>query len=233
MGKGWVPSLMNSELTPQTTCRTVSVSTSTAQLTGDLVVPAGAQGVVLLVQGINNSPPPKQYLAKLLHQASLATLMIELLTPDEVTFDQRTRQLRFDAAGLLADRVVGATDWLLHTPATQHLSIGYFGDGTAGAAILAAAAKRSSVVKAIVSRGGWLDLIWSTLTQVHAPTLLIVGGLDLPIVTVNEEAIFLMDQASETCLDVIPGASHRFVESDTLEQAEVRASEWFQRFLHP
>ncbi|MFH7243837.1 MAG: dienelactone hydrolase family protein [Spirulina sp.] len=188
---------------------------------------------MLLVQGINNGSPSRQYLAKLLHQARLATLKIALLTPDEAAFDQRTRQLRFDAAGLLADRVIGATDWLRHTPATQGLAIGYFGDGTAGAAILVAAAKRSSIVKAVVSRGGWLDLIWSTLTQVHAPTLLIVGGLDLPMITVNEEAMVLMDQASEKYLDVIPGASHRFVESDTLEQAEVRASEWFQRFLHP
>lgn len=222
---------MNIGLTLDITHRTTPVSAKTVQLNGDLVVPQEAQGVVLIIRERNTIPPRQHYLADLLYQASLATLTIDLLTPDEAAFDQRTRELRFDAAGLLANRVAGATDWLRHTPATQDLPIGYFGEGTSGAAILAASAKRYSMIKAVVARGGWLDLIWPTLTQVHAPTLLIVGGRDLPIITVNEEAMFLMDKAQEKHLEIIFGASHRFVEPDTLEKAETVACQWFQRFL--
>jgi putative phosphoribosyl transferase len=189
----------------------------------------------VLVYGMGSSAqsPRSQYLAKLLRQSGVATLLIDLHTPKEAEFDLHTRQLRFGVAGLLADRVAGVTDWLRHTPATEHLEIGYFGDGTAGAAVLAAAAKRPSLVKAIVSRRGRLDLVGPALTQVNAPTLLIVGSRDIPVIAMNKDAMFLMDQAPEKRLAVVPGASHQFIEPATFERSAALASEWFQRFLHP
>lgn len=125
---------MNFGLSANFPHQSVSVSASTVQLEGDLVAPADAQGVVLLVQGKegNHWPDHSQYLAELLQRAGLATLLIDLLTPAEAAFEQRPQPLRLDAAGLLADRVVGATDWLRHTPATQHLKIGYLGKKLAG-----------------------------------------------------------------------------------------------------
>ena len=224
--------IMNLELTPKLAPQGISDFTDIIQLQGDLILPSRAQGVVLIAQSGNIKNSHYDNLSNLLYRANLATLTINLLTPSETIFDQHTRQLRFDAAGVLANRVINITDWLHDHPETQHLPIGYFGEGAVGAAILVAATKRISVVKAVVSLGGWLDLIWPTLSQVYTPTLLIVGELDLPMITVNQEAIYLINQVLDKCMEIIPGASHRFVESEALEKVESMTSEWFQLFLH-
>ena len=127
--------IMNLKLTSKLTRQEASISTDTIQLQGDLMIPPQAQGIVLIAQRRNIKCSYHSNLANFLYKANLATLTINLLTPCEAIFDQRTRQLRFDAAGILANRIVSITDWLRHTPETQHLPIGYFGEGTAGAAI--------------------------------------------------------------------------------------------------
>jgi dienelactone hydrolase len=212
----------------------VSVSADSVKLEGNLVIPAGAQGIVLFAHGSGSSrhSPRNRYVASVLQQEGLATLLLDLLTAQEEKIDLRTRQLRFDI-GLLATRLVGATDWLSHTPTTQHLNIGYFGASTGSAAALIAATKRPDAVKAIVSRGGRPDLAGSALTCVQAPTLLIVGGHDFPVITMNEDALALLDQAAAKQLEIIPGATHLFEEAGTLDQVAVLASQWFNRYLVP
>lgn len=210
----------------------VSVSINSIQLEGNLVIPAGAQGIVLFAHGSGSSrhSPRNRYVANVLQQAGLATLLLDLLTIEEEEIDLRSRQLRFDI-GLLSARLVGATDWLRHTSATQQLSIGYFGASTGSAAALIAATQRPDVVKAIVSRGGRPDLAGSALTRVRAATLLIVGGYDLPVIAMNEDALTLLKQAAERQLEIIPRATHLFEEPGTLEQVSVLASQWFRRYL--
>lgn len=212
--------------------RLVSVTTDSALLEGNLAIPADAEGIVLFAHGSGSSrhSPRNRYVASVLQQAGLATLLLDLLTAKEERVDLRTRQLRFDI-GLLADRLVGATDWLSRTAETQALSIGYFGASTGSAAALIAATKRPDVVKAIVSRGGRPDLAGSALLQVQAPTLLIVGGRDIPVISMNEDAFDLMEQTTEKHLEIVPGATHLFEEAGTLEQVAVLASQWFQRYL--
>lgn len=210
----------------------VSVSAGSVKLEGALVIPAGAQGIVLFAHGSGSSrhSPRNRSVASVLQQAGLATLLLDLLTPQEEAIDIRTRQLRFDIH-LLAMRLVGATDWLRQTAATQDLSIGYFGASTGSAAALIAATQRSDVVQAIVSRGGRPDLAGSALSCVQAPTLLIVGGNDFLVITMNEDALALLDQAPEKQLAIVPGATHLFEEPGTLEQVAALASRWFQRYL--
>lgn len=210
----------------------VSVAAGSAFLEGNLAIPTNAQGIILFAHGSGSSrhSPRNRYVASVLQQARLATLLLDLLTAKEERIDLRTRQLRFDI-GLLADRLVGATDWLSRTPETQSLNIGYFGASTGSAAALIAATKRPEVVRAIVSRGGRPDLAGSALSYVQAPTLLIVGGRDIPVISMNEDALDLMEQTAEKQLEIVPGATHLFEEVGTLEQVAVLASQWFQRYL--
>jgi putative phosphoribosyl transferase len=210
----------------------VVVTTDSVKLNGDLVIPAGAQGIVLFAHGSGSSrhSPRNRYVASVLQTAGLATLLLDLLTAAEEDIDIQTRQLRFDI-DLLASRLVGATDWLLHNPATQQLSIGYFGASTGSAAALIAATKRPNVVKAIVSRGGRPDLAGAALPQVQAPTLLIVGGSDFPVIAMNEDALAQLDRAIAKQLEVIPRATHLFEEPGTLERVAVLASQWFKYYL--
>ncbi len=209
----------------------ISVSIDSIQLEGNLVIPKGAQGIVLFAHGSGSSrhSPRNRYIVSVLQQAGLATLLLDLLTTEE-EIDSRTRQLRFDI-GLLAARLVGATDWLCHTTATQALKIGFLGTSTGSAAAFIAATKRPEVIKAIVSKGGRPDLAGTILPQVKAPTLLIVGGHDFPVVAMNEDALALLDQAAERQLEIIPRATHLFDEPGTLEQVAMLASQWFKRYL--
>ncbi|HEY9639651.1 MAG TPA: dienelactone hydrolase family protein [Coleofasciculaceae cyanobacterium] len=211
----------------------VSVFTDSVKLEGNLVIPAGAQGVVLFAHGSGSSrhSPRNRYVATVLQQEGLATLLLDLLTAEEEEIDLRTRQLRFDI-GLLATRLAGATDWIRRTPATQSLNIGYFGASTGSAAALIAAAQRPDVVKAIVSRGGRPDLAGAALPQVQAPTLLLVGGHDFSVIVLNEDALARLEQAAEKQLKIVPGATHLFEEPGTLEQVAELASQWFKRYLH-
>jgi putative phosphoribosyl transferase len=201
-------------------------------LEGNLSLPEGASGVVLFAHGSGSSrhSTRNRYVARLLNEAKLATLLIDLLTPDEEAVDLRTAHLRFDI-GLLANRLVGATDWLTQQPDTRHLRIGYFGASTGAAAALVAAAERPEVVGAVVSRGGRPDLAGPALPRLRAPTLLIVGGNDVPVIELNRAAFEQL--RSEKQLVIIPGATHLFEEPGALDQVARLAREWFERYLVP
>ncbi|RCJ24582.1 hydrolase [Nostoc sp. ATCC 43529] len=208
----------------------VLVTAGEVKLEGNLVIPDNATGIVLFAHGSGSSrhSPRNRYVAEVLQQAGLATLLIDLLTLEEEEIDLRTRHLRFDI-GLLASRLVGATDWLTHNPDTRHLKVGYFGASTGAGAALVAAAERPEAVQAIVSRGGRPDLAPSALPHVTAPTLLIVGGYDLPVIAMNEDALQQLQTSKR--LVIIPNASHLFEEPGALTAAAQLASEWFTHYL--
>jgi dienelactone hydrolase len=153
---------------------------------------------------------------------------MDLLTPDEEAVDELTRHHRFDI-GLLADRLVEASDWVRKQPDTRNLPIGYFGASTGAGAALVAAAKRPDLVKAIVSRGGRPDLAGPALPLVKAPTLLIVGGRDEVVIELNRQAFNQL--RCEKRLEIVPGATHLFEEPGTLEQVARLARDWFVRYL--
>jgi putative phosphoribosyl transferase len=210
----------------------VHISVPSVVLEGSLALPAGACGVVLFAHGSGSSrhSPRNRYVAEVLHRGGLGTLLFDLLTADEERIDARTAELRFDIP-LLARRLVGATDWLASRPATGDLRIGYFGASTGGGAALIAAAERPRAVGAVVSRGGRPDLAGAALTRVQAPTLLIVGGEDAPVILMNREA--LSELRCEKKLEIVPGATHLFEEPGTLEAAARLAREWFLDHLRP
>ncbi|HSK99604.1 MAG TPA: dienelactone hydrolase family protein [Rubrobacteraceae bacterium] len=214
--------------------RAVRVPAGPIYLEGNLVVPEGARGVVLFAHGSGSGrmSPRNRYVARVLQRAGLATLLIDLLTPEEEEVDLRTRHLRFDI-GLLANRLTGATDWLSRNPETRHLHIGYFGASTGAAAALVAAAERpySYKVGAVVSRGGRPDLAGEALSAVEAPTLLIVGGNDLPVLGMNREAMERL--RVEKRLEIVPGATHLFEETGALEEVARLAAGWFSHHLVP
>ncbi len=212
--------------------RPVRVFAEAVVLDGDLAVPDGATGIVLFAHGSGSSrrSPRNRYVAGELRRAGLATLLMDLLTPQEEAVDLRTSHLRFDI-GLLAERLVGAIDWLEQQPATRDLRVGLFGASTGAGAALVAAAARPEMVDAVVSRGGRPDLAGPALTIVQAPTLLLVGGNDLPVLTLNQEA--LEQIPAEKRLEVVPGASHLFEEPGALEEVARLAGDWFTRYLAP
>jgi len=212
--------------------RPVRVPAGTATLEGDLGVPEGAHGVVLFAHGSGSSRHSvrNRFVAGALRGGGLATLLLDLLTPDEEAVDARTAHLRFDI-GLLADRLVAATDWLAANPDTRGLKIGYFGASTGGGAALVAAAERPDLVGAVVSRGGRPDLAGPSLAHVRAPTLLIVGGRDEPVIGMNREA--MQHPRAETRLEIVPGATHLFEEPGALEKVARLAEDWFLRHLRP
>jgi putative phosphoribosyl transferase len=180
--------------------------------------------------GSGRHSPRNRYVAQVLREAGLATLLIDLLTAEEEEVDLRTRHLRFDI-GLLAERLVGATEWLERNPDTQDLRVGYFGASTGAGAALVAAAERPEPIGAIVSRGGRPDLAGPALPRVTAPTLLIVGGNDFPVIGMNQEA---MEQLrTEKRLEIVPGATHLFEEPGALEEVARLAADWFVRHLDP
>ncbi len=178
--------------------------------------------------GSSRLSPRNLYVARILNKAGLATLLIDLLTPDEEVVDSLTSHLRFDV-GMLAERLVGATEWLLQHRGTGHLDIGYFGASTGAGAALVAAAEKPDVVGAVVSRGGRPDLAGPALDGVKAPTLLIVGGNDAPVIEMNRKAMAQM--RAETKMDIVPGATHLFEEPGALEEVARLARDWFQRHL--
>jgi pimeloyl-ACP methyl ester carboxylesterase len=210
----------------------VQVPAGAVTLEGNLTLPQDCQAVVLFAHGSGSSrhSPRNRYVARLLNEAKLATLLIDLLTLHEEAIDAHTAQLRFDI-DLLAKRLVDATDWLTQFPDTKQLRIGYFGASTGAAAALVAAAERPDQVRAIVSRGGRPDLAGAALPRVRAPTLLIVGGNDVQVIQLNQMA--LAQLRSEKQLVIIPGATHLFEEPGALEKVARLAREWFQRHLIP
>ncbi|MCZ7572134.1 MAG: dienelactone hydrolase family protein [Ardenticatenaceae bacterium] len=199
-------------------------------LEGNLSVPEGARGIVLFAHGSGSSrfSPRNRSVAQVLRRAGVGTLLIDLLTAQEEAVDVQTRHLRFDIP-LLAERLVGATDWLGQNPDTRDLRVGYFGASTGAGAALVAAAERPDAVGAVVSRGGRPDLAGRALSRVRAPTLLIVGGNDVPVIAMNEEA--LEQLRSEKKLVIVPGATHLFEEPGALEEVARLAADWFGRYL--
>ena len=208
----------------------VKVPVGRVTLEGNLVLPRGAQGVVLFAHGSGSSrfSPRNRYVAGVLQQGGLGTLLIDLLTPEEESIDLRTQEIRFNIP-LLADRLVGAVDWLRQNEATCDLRIGLFGSSTGAAAALMAAPRRPGAIGAIVSRGGRPDLASASLRQVEAPTLLIVGGRDALVITLNEQAMERL--RVESRLEVVPGAGHLFEEPGALERVAELARDWFQKYL--
>jgi dienelactone hydrolase len=199
-------------------------------LEGALAIPQGAEGIVLFAHGSGSSrhSPRNQFVAGVLQQAGLGTLLMDLLTPEEDAIDEVTRHLRFDI-GLLADRLTGAVDWLADRPETEGLAVGLFGASTGAAAALRAAAARPDRVRAVVSRGGRPDLAGEVLARVQAPTLLIVGAADTPVIPLNAEALAQLPAIKEMAL--VPGATHLFEEPGTLAAAAGLARDWFLRYL--
>jgi pimeloyl-ACP methyl ester carboxylesterase len=212
--------------------RAVRVPAGAVTLDGDLSVPERARGVVLFAHGSGSSrrSPRNRYVARLLNEARLATVLLDLLTPGEEAIDLRTTHLRFDI-GLLSERLIAATDWLMERSETRHLPVGYFGASTGAGAALVAAAERSDVVRAVVSRGGRPDMAGPALPRVQAPTLLIVGEADFLVIRLNQEAFAKLK--CEKGLVIVPGATHLFEEPGALDEVAHLAREWFERYLTP
>ena len=204
----------------------VVVPAGEVSLPGDLVVPDAAVGIVLFAHGSGSGrlSPRNRLVAETLNASRIGTLLIDLLTPEEERIDRVTGELRFDI-GLLAERVTGGVDWL--RDAYPRLAIGLFGASTGAAAALVTAAERPQDVVGVVSRGGRPDLAGPALSQVRAPTLLIVGGNDPVVLELNEQARERLTAISE--LVVIPGATHLFEEPGVLEEVARLAARWFRR----
>jgi putative phosphoribosyl transferase len=193
---------------------------------GALIVPPGAKGLVLFAHGSGSGrlSPRNNYVAGVLRDSGVATLLFDLLTEKE----DRIYENRFDI-DLLTQRLQLATEWVKQQAATRHLAIGYFGASTGAAAALKAAAALGPVIRAVVSRGGRPDLALDDLARVQAPTLLIVGGNDDVVIELNRQAY--RELRAERELKIIPGATHLFEEPGTLEQVATAAAHWFQRHL--
>ena len=200
-------------------------------LQADFAVPESACGVVLFVHGSGSSrhSPRNRYVAQVLQEAGLATLLMDLLTPEEEAFDAQTATLRFDIE-LLSGRLAEATGWLLDQPQTAQLRIGYFGASTGAAAALVAAAELPVLIAAVVSRGGRPDLAGKALRRVAAPTLLIVGGRDSTVLELNRKAF--AELPGEKKLEIVPGATHLFEEPGSLESVAQLARNWFAFYLN-
>ena len=206
--------------------REIRIGAKGVELEGELVIPTGAEGLVLFAHGSGSSrhSPRNQYVAGVLREAGTGTLLFDLLTPEEEQAELRTRHFRFDIA-LLAERLIDATAWVRKDHGNCGLNIGYFGSSTGAAAALVAAAMPGNSISAVVSRGGRPDLAGDSLEQVAAPTLLIVGGDDVPVIGMNQEAFDRLRCQKD--LRIVPGASHLFEEPGTLEAVARMASKWF------
>ena len=201
------------------------------RLEGDLTSPVEPSGIVLFAHGSGSSrhSPRNKRVARVLQQHGFATLLIDLLMAREEELDQESGEYRFDI-GLLAGRVVTVVKWLEPTPDTSVLPIGLFGASTGAAAALAAAARLPNIA-AIVSRGGRPDLAGPALARVAAPTLLIVGERDRPVIQMNRDAMARM--RTEVLLEIVPGATHLFEEPGALDRVAALAADWFDRHLVP
>jgi len=213
--------------------REVSIVAGKVTLDGTLAIPRGAGGIVLFAHGTGSSrhSPRNRYVAGVLQSRGVATLLFDLLTRKEESVDEWTAELRFDIP-FLAERLLEATRWVLRQPETNALKIGYFGASTGAAAALVAAARMPEAVAAVVSRGGRPDLAEDFLGSVQAPTVLIVGGEDEPVIGMNQSA-FEKLRGAEKKLVIVPGATHLFEEPGALEEVARLAAEWFAAHFAP
>lgn len=201
-----------------------------AHLEGLLTIPEKSKGLVLFVHGSGSSRLSRRnlFVASVLNKAQLATLLFDLLTPEEEVVDDQTAELRFNI-GFLAERLMAATSWCQKQSGLKVLPIGYFGASTGGGAALMAAAKQPKLIKAVVSRGGRPDLALEDLPAVKAPTLLIVGGNDDVVIGMNQTALEALKCAKK--LEIVPGATHLFEEPGTLNIVADLARDWFVQYL--
>ena len=202
---------------------------------GILAIPENSKGLVIFAHGSGSGrqSPRNQYVAKVLNNYGVSTLLLDLLTEEEEKVDDMTREYRFDIE-LLADRLISVTDWLLKQEMTKDKILGYFGASTGAAAALIAADKRSDNVSAIVSRGGRVDLAYkhTNLKNIKCPTLFIVGEKDDPIVKLNQNVLDnYLENVEKKKMIIIPGASHLFEESGKLEEVAQKASGWFRCYF--
>ncbi len=206
--------------------RPVSIQAGDVHLEGDLRIPPGAQGIVIFAHGSGSSrfSPRNRFVAEVLQQGGQATLLLDLL--EEWESDDRRKVFDID---LLAERLVGATAWVASNEETKDVTIGYFGASTGAAAALQAASESGDEIKAVVSRGGRPDLAIPYLPEVTAPTLLIVGGNDWPVISMNQEAMEHLSGIKE--MKIVPGATHLFEEPGTLEEVARLARDWFAKYL--
>jgi len=209
--------------------REVSIDLEGTTLEGRLILPKDAAGLVLFAHGSGSSrhSPRNRYVAGVLNSQQIGTLLFDLLTRQEEAVDQYTGELRFNIP-FLARRLIGATNWIVRSPDTRALKVGYFGASTGAGAALIAASELPDLVSAVVSRGGRPDLAEEALRSVHAPTLLIVGGDDEPVIGMNREALAKL-YCPDKKLVIIPGATHLFEEPGTLEEVARLAAEWFNQ----
>lgn len=213
--------------------REICLDLATVTLEGTFALPKEARGIVLFAHGSGSSrrSPRNRYVANVLNSKGIATLLFDLLTRQEEALDAQTAELRFDIP-LLAKRLYGATLSLLRDPGIKGLSVGFFGASTGAAAALRTAARLPEMVSAVVSRGGRPDLASSALGSVRAPTLLIVGGEDPPVIEMNRQALAELASPIKQ-LVIIPGATHLFEEPGKLEEVARLAANWFARHLNP
>jgi putative phosphoribosyl transferase len=209
---------------------TVDVPAGHLRLKGTLGIPSSPTGIVLFAHGSGSSrfSSRNRFVARVLRDAGLATLLLDLLSPSEEEVDEITRHHRFDIP-MLADRLVATIDWMKAESRTSTLPVGLFGASTCGGAALVAAAKRPERVAAVVSRGGRPDLAADALPRVEAPTLLIVGGYDEVVISLNEQARDAM--RAEVRLEIVPRATHLFEEPGALEAVAKLARDWFVNHL--
>jgi putative phosphoribosyl transferase len=212
------------------TVQPVEISFDRAAVSGDLRLPSQPRGLVIFAHGSGSSrfSARNRQVAESLHEQNFATLLLDLLTPYEAAIDARTMEYRFDV-GRLASRVCAAADWAKRRADLRQLPLGCFGASTGAAAALIAAAQRPETIAAVVSRGGRPDLAAEALCRVTAPTLLIVGGDDAPVIEMNRDAMRRMRCHVE--LEIVPGATHLFEEPGTLAQVERLAAAWFVQYL--
>lgn len=205
--------------------RSVSIPADGTVLQGDLTIPRSVRGLAMFAHGSGSSrfSSRNQHVAAALQERHLATLLFDLLTPDEERLDEVDASLRFDV-DFLAGRLISATDWMSRQPIGQTHPIGYFGASTGAAAALIAAARRPELVQAIVSRGGRPDLAGDLLPDVQAPTLFIVGGNDRAVLELNREAAVHMSAPRQ--IVIVPRATHLFEEPGALDQVARLAGDW-------
>lgn len=208
----------------------VDIQMDSLILHGNLTTPENSEQIVIFAHGSGSSrhSPRNRYVANALNKHGLTTLLFDLLTSDEEQIDIHSREFRFDIS-LLAQRLVGTTQWVEKNLLQQKKNIGYFGSSTGAAAALVAAAQYPDHVKSIVSRGGRPDLAGRYLSNVKAPTLLIVGEYDFTVIDLNRDAMKQMHAENE--LAIVPGATHLFEEPGTLDRVIEFAVNWFTKFL--
>lgn len=208
----------------------VKIPLNNVILEGRLTIPKDALGIVIFAHGSGSSRFSSRnwFVAETLHERHIATLLTDLLTNEEEKIDLQTRHLRFDIP-MLANRLVEIADWVKNNPKTKNLKIGYFGSSTGGGAALIAAAKKPNDIATVVSRGGRPDLAGEFLSQVKVPTLLIVGENDPQVLELNREVLDKLHESSR--LVIIPGATHLFEETGTLNMAAHSATKWFKDYL--